>query len=216
MEYVYDILVNFNDELYEFFEWDKDDNIEHIRKIPMFKINTNAFLDFKNNIIKLDKVFLDKIKNKTEIFTNTNVGVIEYSAIFTDGMDLVVIEFDSEGVGYLKSSMLLDEYEDTLDESELLDVYDINYEIILNNKVNRFETRYQNKVLEYIKDEINLLIKYKNYNKLKYLYYEWYNKRENDIENVIQKLSCLQEEEFSKKHIKFYELIRLSNKDKQI
>ncbi len=218
MGYIYDILVNFSSKtLYEFFEWDKEDNIEHLRKIPIFKINTNDFLDFKNNIVKVDKLFLEKIKNKTEIFTNTEVGVIEYCAIFTDGMDLVIIEFDSEGVGYLKSSMLLDEYEDTLDESELLDLFEINYEVVkLNNNPYHFETRFQLEILDYIDNEIKLLLKRKNFNKLSYLYYEWFNKKEPDINEVIENLKNISKEEFNKKHIKLYELIKLSNKNKQI
>jgi len=130
MNYIYDILVNFNDkEVYEFFEWEKDDNIEHIRKIPIFKVKPQEFNDFKNNKIKVDQSFLNKIKNKTEMFCNTSIEYIEYCAIITDGMDLVVIEFDKEGEYILKSSMLLDEMEDTLDESELIDDENIKYTV---------------------------------------------------------------------------------------
>jgi len=33
MTYIYDILLNFKDDLYEFYDWNKTDNIIHIRKI---------------------------------------------------------------------------------------------------------------------------------------------------------------------------------------
>ena len=39
MNYLYDILLNFNLRLYETYEWERNDQITHIRKIPFFKIN---------------------------------------------------------------------------------------------------------------------------------------------------------------------------------
>lgn len=218
MNYIYDILVNFNEkEIYEFFEWDKYDNIEHLRKIPIFKATSNVFNDFKNNCVKVDKLFLNKIQNKTEKFTDTAVGIIEYACIITDGMDLVVIEFGSEGDSILKSSMLLDEAEDTLDESDLLDISQINYNVIEQNKCcNRFITRHQNEVINYISNEINNLVKKKNHNKLKYLYYEWFNKKENNMNLIIDSLKDILNEDFSSKHVSFFELLKLSNMKKQL
>ncbi|MBE6153723.1 MAG: DUF3603 family protein [Firmicutes bacterium] len=218
MNYIYDILVNFNDkEVYEFFEWEKDDNIEHIRKIPIFKVKPQEFNDFKNNKIKVDQSFLNKIKNKTEMFCNTSIEYIEYCAIITDGMDLVVIEFDKEGEYILKSSMLLDEMEDTLDESELIDDENIKY-TVLNKEINinRFVTRFENKIKSEIELEIKKLVENKNFKKLKYLYYEWFNKKNNDIDSIINNLSNITNEEISKKHISFLELINLSNMKKQL
>ena len=46
MNYIYDILVNFKETLYDFYEWNKNDNITHIRKIPLFRINDIFFKDF--------------------------------------------------------------------------------------------------------------------------------------------------------------------------
>jgi len=218
MNYIYDILVNFNDkEIYEFFEWKKDDNIEHIRRIPIFKVKPEILMDFKNNKIKVEQTFLNKIRNKTEMFCNTSIDYIEYCAIITDGLDLVVIEFDKEGEYILKSSMLLDEMEDTLDESDLLDIEDIKYTIInTNNNENKFITRYENKIKSEIESEIKKIVENKNYKKLKYLYYEWFNKKDSDMNNIIDNLSNITNEEISKKHVSFLELIYLSNMKKQL
>ena len=38
MNYVYDIYLNLNNVLYDFFDWDKNDKLIHIKKIPIFKI----------------------------------------------------------------------------------------------------------------------------------------------------------------------------------
>lgn len=218
MNYIYDILVNFNDkEIYEFFEWDKDDNIEHIRRIPIFKVNSEDFINFKNNKIRVDQTFLNKIKNKTEMFSNTSIDYIEYCSIITDGMDLVVIEFDKDGEFILRSSMLLDEMEDTLDESELLDVENISYSILDNvSSKNNYMTRFEFKIKSEIESEINKLIQNKNYKKLKYLYYEWFNKKDSDMDNIIVELNNITKEVVSKKHISFLELINLSNMKKQL
>ena len=35
MEYIYDIVLNFNDCYYEFYEWKEDDDAEFILKIPI-------------------------------------------------------------------------------------------------------------------------------------------------------------------------------------
>ena len=218
MNYIYDILVNFNDkDIYEFFEWNKDDNIEHVRRIPIFKVKTEDFLNFKNNKVKVDKIFLNKIKNKTELFSNTSIDYIEYGAIITDGMDLVVIEFDNDGNYILKSSMLLDEMEDTLDESDLLDVENIKYAVLEKSiKEERFDTRYQIEIKNGISNEINKLIKNKNNNKLKYLYYEWFNNKINNIDIIIDKLKNIVNEPFSDKHVSFFDIIKLSNMKKQL
>ena len=33
MKYIYDIILNFNERLYEFYEWKDNDDIEYIKKI---------------------------------------------------------------------------------------------------------------------------------------------------------------------------------------
>ncbi len=211
MNYIYDILVNFNREALEFYEWDKTDNIEHIRRIPLFKINSKTLKDLKNNIVKVNEKFLEKINEKTEMYINKMIDYLEYASIFTDGSDLVVIEFSKSGENILKSMMLIDEAEEVLDESELLNETNIEYDIIKVNNVKQFLTRNQKKILSYLKNEIDQLIKNKNFNKLKYLYYEWYDTKIDNMEKIINDLYKIIDIDFSNKHIKFYDLIKFSN-----
>ena len=65
MNYIYDILLNFKEEYYDFYDWNKNDNIVHIRKIPILKIDTIDLYNIKNNKIKIELKFLEKIRNKT-------------------------------------------------------------------------------------------------------------------------------------------------------
>ena len=38
MEYIYDIVLNFNDCYYEFYEWNSKDKIINVKKIPVYRI----------------------------------------------------------------------------------------------------------------------------------------------------------------------------------
>ena len=72
MNYIYDILLNFKKEFFEFYEWNLNDDIIHIRKIPVFKVRKNQLYDFKNCNLKLNQKFLKSIFNKSEIFKGRN------------------------------------------------------------------------------------------------------------------------------------------------
>ena len=60
MTYIYDILLNFTDDerLLEFFEWEKEDTIEHIKKIPLIRVSTKQLETLINNQIIIEKNFL--------------------------------------------------------------------------------------------------------------------------------------------------------------
>lgn len=64
MKYIYDIVLNFNKQYFNFFEWNINDNIINIRKIPIFKISDKFYFDIKNYSIKLDRILskVSKIK----------------------------------------------------------------------------------------------------------------------------------------------------------
>ena len=61
MNYAYDIILNFQKDYYDFFEWNKNDEILHIRKIPIFKISNTDYQLFKNSTVKFNKDFVTKM-----------------------------------------------------------------------------------------------------------------------------------------------------------
>ena len=126
MNYIYDITLNLNkNNLYEFYEWREDDVPEFILKIPIYKIDKNAFFDIKNNNIIVDKDFLITIFDKTEVYTEDAISLIRYAALFSDGNNVIGIEFDSSGNSYMKSNLSID------DESEVLEIIkDIKYTLL--------------------------------------------------------------------------------------
>ena len=188
---IYDILLNFqdSDRVYEFFEWNNDDEIEHIKKIPMIKVSSN-FLDdiLKYKIIIKDSNFTDKIYQKTEVFGHNKIGVIEYACLFTDGYKVVAVELNGDGKVLFKSFLLLDEEEEVLEYSNDIKYTSIEYKKV-NQKVDElFLTREEEYRRNYLLRELKNAKKEKNNQKIDYLYEEIYpvdNKTEEEKYNIL-------------------------------
>ena len=61
MNYIYDILLNFNKYLIEYFEWKDTDDIKYVKKIMLFKIDQKTIKDIIENIVILDNKFTSNI-----------------------------------------------------------------------------------------------------------------------------------------------------------
>lgn len=216
MIYVYDIILNWNDKdrTYEFFEWELNDEIEHIKRIPLLKVNANKFDELFNYEVKVDKEFLKQIYNLTEKYTHSSVEKIEYAAILTDGIRTFAIEFDSIGNSIYKSKLLLDEEQEVIILSNKLFEFDINYKKgKLHNKI-KYTTRLEEDIRRIITIEIKDSYKKGNFDKLKYLYFELFDKEQDDVDLVYNKLLSSINEEINYNHNKLYEVIKLSYQNK--
>lgn len=172
MIYLYDILANFNETLYDFYDWKTEDTILHLRKVPLFKIDTSAFIDISFNETIVDKNFLEKIYNKTQVFTARNVETINYCAVFTNDINAVIIMFKQDGKVIKKSKMLVNEEMEVLSISAKIEKTNLEYKVEKKNKFSNM-TRSE-------KIEINNLIESINEVKdneeiINYLYFEWFN-----------------------------------------
>lgn len=209
MNYIYDILVNFNEEMYDFFDWNESDNIEHIRKIPLFRLNPKDFYNIKNNLVKFDKEFLDKIQNKTEVFDNRKVKNIEYATLFTDGIQVIGYKIDDKKRYVTK--LLVDEDSEVIEVCERLNEIDIKYNIKKAIKNNEFITRNDKDIIKYIQREIKQLEKEHSCEKLKYLYYECFGKKEEDIDIIIKKINNCLNSINEKIYMKIYDFLKLTS-----
>lgn len=184
MNYIYDILLNFHDKLYEFYDWNVDDNIINIRKIPIFLIPHKNLNDIKENEIIFDKSFLEQVKNKTEIFIGRNIKNIKYAFLLTDGFDIIAIKIGKK-INY--SSLQIEDELDILEDINLKEK-EINY-YVMSKKRNILKTRKQiekeNKIINKLKE----LKKENNYSKISYLYYECFNEKEKNIDKILNKLN---------------------------
>ena len=161
MTYIYDVLLNFTDqnEPIEFFEWNKDDTLEHIKKIPLIKVSPSVLNDFIKYNIQVDKNILDRIKETTIMYRKTKD--LEYALLLSDSNKVVAFEFNKKGEIISRSNLLLDEEEEIIEES-----YDEKEELLLYKKLNKlspekFLTRTEKNHQKYLLHEIEYLYKEK-------------------------------------------------------
>lgn len=194
MNYIYDILVNYGNVPYDFFEWNSSDNIMHIRKIPIIRVSANTLMDIRDYEVKLDNTFIEYIKSKTETFNNKNIRLIEEACLLSDGSNVLAIMLKNNRL--LKSKLLLEEEEEVLAISEKLKEQEIVYTKTKKNKNNQYKTRRQIENEQKLRKQLNKLFYDKNYETLKYMYYECFNKKEESI-NIIRKqfYSMLEEQD---------------------
>lgn len=187
MNYVYDVLLNFNKEMYEFYDWNLDDYISHIRKILVFRINNKTMDDLVNNNVVIDSEFLVKISNRTEMFTKQNVKIINYAALFTNGSFVIGLKFDKNGEIIGRSKLLIDEELDILDSALDMNEYNLKYKLINTNKNEFFKTRKEVFIEKYISKKLDEVKD--NKEMLKYLYYECFNEKNTDFGKMLLKLN---------------------------
>lgn len=212
MIYIYDILLNLRqiDEGLEFYEWKEDDLIEHIKKVPLFKVSKSLIEDLFTNKLQLDITILPKIRNKAICYFNGETKQIPYLVLLSDGRKCFAIELDNKGNTLYKSSLLLDEEEEVLEMTEELVELPIGYKKtkIKNNKgqLTRFEKDNQKfllRELEKIKD---------NKEEINYLYEEYFD---NNLTSIDDKFNTLKDNVYigSSNYIKELKSFFLINKN---
>ena len=206
-----DIILNFLDgRLYEFFEWNSDDSFEHIKSIPLFKVESSVLEDFILNKIKCSTNFLKEINNKTEVFVSGTIKRIEYATIFTDGNRAIAFEFSDKGEKLTMSSLLLDEEEEILDLVTDMDIISIEYKILEREK-EKLYTRKEQFIRNYIIQDLKAAYVNKDYNKIKYLYEEIYNSSNKGVDYKYKRLLRDINTGFNKKYIRLFNILKLVN-----
>lgn len=217
MIYVYDILLNFSDNnLYEFFEWNKNDVVDNIKKIKLIKVDNNTFDDFIDYKIEVDKFFLEDIYKSCELYLDNGYELLDYCVLISDGNRVIASEFDKSGYLQCRSKLLLDEEEEVLSIINNLDLYHINYKKTTKKNYNKELTRKEIKIKKYLVNEVNIAKKNNDISKLRYMYMELFeneNYRESSITNDI--LNSLNKS-INLAHVNLYNLLKLSDKKKQV
>ena len=202
MNYIYDIYLNFNKDLYDFFDWNKNDKLTHIKMIPVFKTTEDNIKTIINHNIELKKNDLINILNKTIIW-NKSEKYKNY-VLFCDENNVIAVEFDENGKSINKSSLLVSEELEILETTYKLRIKNIDFKI-LNNQKNITKTRKQIKDENFIKDEL------KNFDKekLNYIYFECFGKQEKNKNVIINKLLNLSRN--SKTYNNLYNILKLTS-----
>lgn len=212
MIYTYDILLNWTKEerLKEFYEWNLEDDLEHIKKMPIIRIRESLLKDLLTSKVKIDKTFLSKIKYKTESYFHNEIDVIDYAVIVTTEKKALALELDNEGNIMYKSSLLIDEEEEVLEIGEELVIMDIPYEVITKNKKVSYLTRKEEEEKKFLIKEIKKIKQNKERSKLNYLYKEFFV---DNVESFNDKLTLLEKEiskDYNSFHHNLYNLLKLS------
>ena len=192
MEYIYDIVLNFQDNYYDFYEWQKKDKIINIKKIPIYKINNKDYLNIKNNKVTIYKESLPKTNNMF---------------LLTSGIEIIAILINNKGKILKKSSLIFEESDDILEDKDKIKVINIKYKIDKKNPTN-INSRIEQEKIKFINKFFKNIDKRKDEYLLKYLYYEIYNKEE-DIDIIYNKLLDLSKNDINK----IYNSIQTLNKE---
>ena len=205
MNYYYDVVLNFSDINMLFYEWNKFDNLELYKRVPIIQVNSKTLNDFINNNVVVDENFLEMIKDKAK----KKGDCPSYIAIFADRNGSIALEFDENGNSLYRSFLDID---DDLNISEFLytvDIMKVSYEIKDEIKYNDC-LRMEDEIKLLIKTEINSLHKKKDFVKLKYLYMEWFNKVPYDNEQIYDYTINKLNDKVGIEEKRIYDLIKLS------
>lgn len=207
MVYIYDIVLNFNDELLEFFEWEDNDDIKYIKRLPLIRVEDSLIKDVLENDILFDDLLLDQIKGKTIYYDSKNEN---YPVVVLSNQDIAIAVLINNN-GYKYSRLLLDEEYEVLNIVSKLSTTKVDYSIIGKKSINNNLTREERKIRGILLKEIDYLYNSNKLDKLNYYYYEYFNEINNNKEEVYKRLketlSVIDD-----KHLKLLEIIKLANK----
>lgn len=202
MNYIYDIYLNFNSELYDFFEWNKTDKLTHIKSIPIIKVTEDIIKTLITNDIKLNENSFNTIKNKAMVWNKQKKD--KNYVLFCDKTNVIAIEFSNAGKSINKSYLQIS---DELEILENIKKYkEIHFEFETLNKKKQFlKTRKEKKDDKFIKNELNNI----NNEKLQYIFFECFGKYEKDSNIIIKKLLNLSKN--SKTYNNLYNILKITS-----
>lgn len=207
MVYIYDIVLNFDDELLEFFEWKESDNIKYIKRLPLIKVEDSLIKDVLENDILFDDLLLDQIKGKTIYYDSKND---DCPIVVLSNQDIAIAVLIKDN-GYKYSRLLLDEEYEVLNIASKLSTTKVDYSIIGKKCINNNLTREERKIRGILLSEIDYLYNSNKLDKLNYYYYEYFNEINNDKEDVYKRLKDTLTT-IDDKHLKLLEIVKLANK----
>lgn len=187
MHYYYDLLVNLDDTLWEFYEWEKEDAIIPVKKIPFVRISDASLQKILKYEVQFESEEVKKYQHKALVKNEENNPSF---LLLSSTKNSLVIEIDEKGKIISRSKLLI---EDENNVNELASsLKKTEFTLSIGKKIPvRHEFRQALAEKKIIQIELNTLVKKKDENKSAYLYYEWFGELETDFTNQIKK--CKQE-----------------------
>lgn len=181
MTYINDIFINLNNDYFEFYEWNRKDLITHIKKIPIIKVNNKMFNDIINHNIIIEDDVINNYLNKATLYSNNT----KYNYIaFTNGINACVVSLSPKGNILKKSSLIFEDEENISICAKNLTTQKINYKT-KKNRESKYLTRSEKEKKSFVLKNLKKI----SLNKLRYLYFDCFNKQENSKEKIINIIS---------------------------
>lgn len=200
MNYIYDIVLNFQANYYQFFEWQRTDKIKNISKIMVFHVSDQDLTNLSYNQIIIDNVFLNQLKKDNKRYK-------KIMCIVSNTKQAIGLLFSNDGKLLKRSSLLFEEESEVNNLAKELPLIPISYlknkKIPPNNKL-RIEIEKKDTLVQYITTTNDIL-------PLKYLYYEYFNKECNDTEHLKTSLLSILEQDWNPKQNNLYQIMKLLN-----
>lgn len=198
MNYIYDIVLNFQVNYYQFFEWNRTDKIKNVKKIPVYRVKDEDILAFSTNQIIIEGDILKELQEK-------NKRHKKIMFLVSNTKQTIGLLFTSDGTLLKRSSLLFEEETEVNDFSKELPLTKITYKknIPITRKNNiRIEIEKKDILVQYIKQTNDITI-------LKYLYYEYFKEECTKLTIIKQKLLKILEEDWNINKTNLYHLIEL-------
>lgn len=205
MNFYYDIVVNFQENNYMFYEWSESDVLEYIKRVPVFQVTTKVLRDLINNNIEVDKEFLDSIYNKTKL----KKGFLEYVSLFVSKNGAIVLEFASDGKVIARSGLQVNDECNVMEVIYTLPIFRLEYKVLNRLELNK-DLRLESTIKDFINLEINTLYKNKEWEKIVFLYNEWFLKSNPNVGEMVQEMQNRLKGEITDREFRIYNLIKLS------
>ncbi|HIS12320.1 MAG TPA: hypothetical protein IAB40_04330 [Candidatus Onthocola stercoravium] len=205
MNFYYDIVVNFQENNYMFYEWAESDVLEYIKRVPIFQVTTKVLRDLINNNIEVDKEFLDSIYNKTKL----KKGFLEYVSLFVSKNGAIVLEFASDGKVIARSGLQVNDECNVMEVIYTLPIFRLEYKVLNRLELNK-DLRLESTIKDFINLEINTLYKNKEWEKIVFLYNEWFLKSDPNVGEMVQEMQNRLKGEITDREFRIYNLIKLS------
>lgn len=202
MQYYYDVLGNFSEYILKFYEWESNDDIVNIKKIPFIKISKEdmrVLLSY-SVILEVDNIVKNN-KDKTNYL------------LFSTGCDALMVELNQEGKIIYYSSLLI---EDELEVNELahsMNTIKLKFKVLDKIKI-LSDYRQGEKAKNLIFHELKKIRDNDNKDECLYYYYEWFHVSTDDYDKAIKKMFLEIKKPFNKDMERIEKLIRLSYKEK--
>lgn len=202
MQYYYDVLGNFSEYILKFYEWESNDDIVNIKKIPFIKISKEdmrVLLSY-SVILEMESIVRNS-KDKTNYL------------LFSTGCDALMVELNQEGKIIYYSSLLI---EDELEVNELahsMNTMKLKFKVLDKIKTLN-DYRQGEKAKNLIFHELKKIKDNDNKDECLYYYYEWFHVSTDDYDKAIKKMFLEIKKPFNKDMERIEKLIRLSYKEK--